>query len=106
SGWDDTRWLDTATFRGRWQMAQYICDPAALDPDKVKDVPFDAGKLVDRAAAFLGARLSPPVRAGLHRYASQGLAADKEDGQKQASPVLTENALRMLVATSPDYLTS
>ena len=29
SGWDDTRWLDTATFRARWMMAQYICEPAA-----------------------------------------------------------------------------
>src|ERR1700759_5168381 len=43
SGWDDTRWLDTATFRGRWQMAQYICEPASLNPEKVKEAPFDAG---------------------------------------------------------------
>ena len=53
SGWDDTRWLDTATFRGRWQMAQYICDPASLNPEKVKDAPFDASKLVARAASLL-----------------------------------------------------
>jgi uncharacterized protein (DUF1800 family) len=106
SGWDDTRWLDTATFRGRWQLAQYICDPASLDPEKVKDAPFDASKLVARAAAFLGASLSAPVRAGLERYASQVLATATEDWQKQQWPVLTENALRMLVATSPDYLTS
>ena len=29
SGWDDTRWLDTATFRARWLMATRICEPAA-----------------------------------------------------------------------------
>ena len=32
SGWDDTRWLDTATFRARWQMAQHICEPGAARP--------------------------------------------------------------------------
>jgi uncharacterized protein (DUF1800 family) len=106
SGWDDTRWLDTATFRGRWQMAQYICDPASLNPETVKDAPFDASELVARAASFLGASLSAPVRAGLERYAGQVLDSAKEDWQKQQWPVLTENALRMLVATSPDYLTS
>ncbi len=105
SGWDDTRWLDTATFRGRWQMAQYICEPAALDPEKARE-PFDAGELVSRAAGFLGARLSGGVRTGLERYARDVLATAGEDWQKESWPALTLNALRMLVATSPDYLTS
>ena len=105
SGWDDTRWLDTATFRGRWQMAQYICEPAALDPDKARE-PLDPGELVTRAAGFLGVRLSGGVRAGLERYAKQVLATADEDWKKDSWPALTENALRMLVATSPDYLTS
>jgi uncharacterized protein (DUF1800 family) len=105
SGWDDTRWLDTATFRGRWQMAQYICEPAALDPDSDR-APFDAGELVSRAAGFFGVRLSGGVRAGLERYAHQVLATADEDWKKESWPALTLNALRMLVATSPDYLTS
>ena len=54
SGWDDTRWLDTATFRARWQMAQQICNPARLDPEKVDDVPADPAELVRRAVAFWG----------------------------------------------------
>jgi uncharacterized protein (DUF1800 family) len=106
SGWDDTRWLDTATFRGRWQMAQYICDPARLDPEKSRDLPRDAGELVSRAAAFWGVPLSGSVRAGLERYAHDVLATADEDWKKQTWPALTLNALRMLVATSPDYLTS
>jgi uncharacterized protein (DUF1800 family) len=106
SGWDDTRWLDTATFRGRWQMAQYICDPARLDPEKSRDLPRDAGELVSRAAAVWGVPLSGPVRAGLERYAHDVLATADEDWKKQTWPALTLNALRMLVATSPDYLTS
>ena len=27
SGWDDERWLDTATFRGRWEVANYASQP-------------------------------------------------------------------------------
>ena len=105
SGWDDTRWLDTATFRARWQMSQYICEPARLDPDE-HTAPADPAELVTQAAAFLGARLSGPVRAGLERYAADTLATADASWKKDTYPVLTLNALRMLVATSPDYLTS
>ena len=106
SGWDDTRWLDTATFRSRWMMAQFICDPAALDPDK-DSAPSDPAALVHDALAFWGHPvISAPVRAGLERYAAQTLGEAKEDWQRNVFPVLTANALRMLVATSPDYLTS
>jgi hypothetical protein len=107
SGWDDTRWLDTATFRARWQMSQHICDPARLDPETATDLPSDAAQLVDRAVAFWGSpTLSGPVRGGLERYAADTLAAADEPWKKTTYPVLALNALRMLVATSPDYLTS
>jgi uncharacterized protein (DUF1800 family) len=106
SGWDDTRWLDTATFRGRWQLAQYVCEPARLDPDKQKDLPNDSAELVRRAAAFWDVSLSGPVRSGLERYAHGVLATAGETWQRETWPALTLNALRMLVATSPDYLTS
>ena len=46
------------------------------------------------------------MRAGLERYATDTLATADEDWKKTNYPVLAENALRMLVATSPDYLTS
>ena len=107
SGWDDTRWLDTATFRARWQMAQHICNPARLDPEKDDRRPADPAELVRRAAAFWGSpALSGPVRAGLERYAADTLATADEPWKQASYPVLALNALRMLVATSPDYLTS
>ena len=106
SGWDDTRWLDTATFRARWMMAQYICEPARLDSDK-DTASSDPAELVRHAAAFWGSpALSGQVRAGLERYAANTLAAADEDWKRDVFPVLALNALRMLVATSPDYLTS
>ena len=107
AGWDDTRWLDTATFRARWNMAQQICNPAQLDPETATDVPADPAELVRRAVAFWGSpALSGPVREGLERYAADTLATATKPWMRASYPVLALNALRMLVATSPDYLTS
>lgn len=100
------RGIDTATFRARWQMAQYICEPARLDRDAAT-APAEPAALVNEAAAFLGSpALSGPVRAGLEQYAAETLAAADQSWKKKTYPVLALNALRMLVATSPDYLTS
>ena len=79
SGWDDARWLDTATVRARWQMATAICNPAQLDERAMRGkVPADAAELVRRAAAFWGTPLSPATRAALERYASDALTTATE----------------------------
>jgi uncharacterized protein (DUF1800 family) len=108
AGWDDRRWLDTATFRARWHMATEICNPARLEPDAVSGkVPSDPAQLVARAMAFWGnTPLSAPTRAALERYARAALATADERWKRSTYPVLTENALRMLIGVSPDYLTS
>ena len=55
AGWDDSRWLDTATFRGRWDVAGYALRPTQLDPDKVKTkLPLDAETLLTRALTSMG----------------------------------------------------
>src|SRR4051794_7930375 len=51
AGWDDTRWLDTATWRGRWWIAQAVLDPHALDPEHAAR-PYDASKLLASALQF------------------------------------------------------
>jgi uncharacterized protein (DUF1800 family) len=105
SGWDDDRWLDTATFRARWFMASYICNPAQLDNEK--KVSGKPSELVKRAAGFwAGQPLSRPTRNALERYAATAMRTADQEWKREAYPVLTENALRMLVAVSPDFLTS
>jgi uncharacterized protein (DUF1800 family) len=108
AGWDDTRWLDTATFRARWRMAAEICSDAQLDEQKLRGtVPADPAKLVARAAAFWAdTPLSRPTQSALERYARNAMATADERWKRESYPVLIENALRMLVAVSPDYLTS
>jgi hypothetical protein len=89
-------------------MAGAICNPARLDERALRGkVPADAAELVRRAAAFWdNTPLSPTTRAALERYAAGALATATQRWQRDSYPVLTENALRMLVAVSPDYLTA
>jgi uncharacterized protein (DUF1800 family) len=104
SGWDDTRWLDTATFRARWQMASEICNQAQLK-DKAK-VSAKPQTLVRNAAHFWHTPLSRATRDALEHYARSAMASAHADWERDEYPRLTANALRMLVAVSPDYLTS
>jgi uncharacterized protein (DUF1800 family) len=105
AGWDDTRWLDTATFRARWEIAAYAIRPRMLKDD-AKHVPHDAQKLVHRAHALLGhPTLTGHTEATLARFAKRAMADANADWNKRSYPPLVENALRQLLATAPDLQT-
>ena len=87
AGWDDTRWLDTATWRGRWWIAQYALRPYALDPSSGSQ-PYDAPALLDAALQFWN---QPAL----------GDAA-KSSWKRKQYPVMVQNALRHLIAVSPE----
>jgi hypothetical protein len=103
AGWDDTRWLDTATWRGRWWTVQTILEPHALDPAKASQ-PFDAAKLLDGALEFWRRpALTDATRSALLAFAQASLAdAGRSSWKKQQYPVMTQNALRHLIAVSPE----
>jgi uncharacterized protein (DUF1800 family) len=107
AGWDDARWLDTATWRGRWWTAQNVLRPYALDPGKASQ-PYDPAALLDGALGFWNhPALSSHTRAALLRFAQQALAdAGKESWKRRQYPVMTQNALRQLIAVSPDFQTA
>jgi uncharacterized protein (DUF1800 family) len=107
AGWDDSRWLDTATYRGRWIGVQRILQDRKLDPAK-GTAPSDPGTVLAKALAFWN---NPPLtdatRAALLQFAHAALAdAGKQRWKQQQYPVLLENALRQLIAVSPDLQTS
>jgi uncharacterized protein (DUF1800 family) len=107
AGWDDGRWLDTSSLRGRWMGANHVATPYALDVAAWRGkLPVDAGNLVNRAIAFWGnPTTTAPTRAALTTFAETALA-DADSSWKQAEyPVLIVNALRILFAVSPDYQT-
>ena len=106
AGWNDERWLDTSTFRGRWIAANEIAGYDALDDEGSYDAGEGTKLAVRRALAFWG---DPQVRGGtrksLERYAGSVEAVATADWQQETYRLLRQNALRMLVATSPDLQT-
>jgi uncharacterized protein (DUF1800 family) len=106
AGWDEERWLDTATFRGRWFAARAVAEAEVLDPD----APYDEGEgpntAVRRALRYWGnPTISSGTRKALVRYASAVQSVATEDWQQSPYRAIRQNALRMLVATSPDFQT-
>jgi uncharacterized protein (DUF1800 family) len=107
AGWDDSRWLDTATYRGRWIAVQRILQDRKLDPAKATR-PSDAQTVLTKALAFWhDPALTDATRAALLQFAQAALAdAGKQRWKQVQYPVLLENALRQLIAVSPDLQTS
>jgi len=107
AGWNDERWLDTSTLRGRWIAANYATSPYALDAGAWSGrLPLDADNLLTRALAFWGnPTMAPESRAALRAFAETALADADQSWKRAEYPVLVLNALRMLVAVSPDYQT-
>jgi Protein of unknown function (DUF1800) len=109
AGWDDGRWLDTATFRGRFHIATYALRPFALDATaNAGKLPGDAKALLDQAVAFWG---NPPLNDGTRKalldFANASLGdAARTSWKRKQYPVLIQNALRHLIAVSPDFLTA
>jgi uncharacterized protein (DUF1800 family) len=108
AGWDDTRWLDTATFRGRWTAAAYVLRPKALDPGKPQSGQASTPEaLVASALDFWG---HPPVGAATHaaltQFAKDALATADAAWKRRQWPPQVENALRHLIAVSPDLQTA
>ena len=108
SGWDDTRWLDTSRMRARWLIVTYALEDDYFDPWDGPDYdPTEApGPALDRALATWD---YPPLRAEhqdeLLRFSQQRLPRRSLAGWQQ-SPyrAMRQNALRQLIAISPDLL--
>jgi len=112
AGWDDSRWIDTATWRGRWMAANYALEGHTLDPDPEKtkypstrkQSPAEA---VDAAHRFWDRpALTQATRRELLGFAQRAAGVAKEPWQQESYAILRQNALRMLIATSPDMHTS
>ncbi len=110
AGWDDERWLDTATFRGRWGIANEALEKFVVEQKrgrKPPKVPRTAEGLVGNAIFLLGSpRIRPETRAALVRFAREALSTADEGWKRDAYPPLVLNAVRQLLAVSPDFQTA
>lgn len=106
AGWDESRWLDTATFRGRWVAANNALGPLTLDPERSYDVAETPQAAVAKAIEFWGnPALTQTTRDALLRFANEAEALTDQRWKRRSYPILRQNALRILVATSPDLQT-
>ena len=108
AGWDDSRWLDTNAFRGRWYIANTALEKVSLGDRKGKKgpkVPNDPEAIVKGALAVLGnPTIRPETHAELLTFARASLQG--ASGWKAESyPPLVANAVRQLLAVSPDLQT-
>jgi uncharacterized protein (DUF1800 family) len=108
SGWDDSRWLDTSTVRGRFEIVSRALSGRELDGAAVDD--YDASETPEQAVAVARAwahdpSLSSETASLLTSFATDALAGA---GGWQLSTYrgLRQNALRHLILASPDYQTS
>jgi uncharacterized protein (DUF1800 family) len=106
AGWQEDRWLDTSTWRGRWFIALRALEPKMLEPGKDQADPHEtAATAVDRALALWGSpMISSTTRSALERFAER-CVKETPTRRKDESVLLRQNALRMMVATSVDLQT-
>ncbi|WP_051471560.1 DUF1800 domain-containing protein [Patulibacter minatonensis] len=110
SGWDDTRWMNSATWRGRYTAVAVAVDPMTLVPwatDVVQSITETPDQAVDRALAFWG---NPPVSADARRalvlHAKEAGLTPTALLYKKPGFALRQNGLRLLVGSSSDAQTS
>jgi uncharacterized protein (DUF1800 family) len=107
AGWEDDRWLDTGTWRARWLVAARVLRGREIDPSKPYDETEQPATAVDRALAFWGSpTVSPATRARLLTFSQNVAAAVDKPWKRKGYYASRQNALRLLVATSPDAQTS
>jgi uncharacterized protein (DUF1800 family) len=107
SGWNDSRWLDTSTFRGRWIAANEIIGEDVIDDGRSYNPHEKSKAAVTKALKFWGnPLLSQATRKGLVRYAGAVAAAAGEEWEQEPYRLLRQNALRTLIATCPEMQTS
>jgi hypothetical protein len=113
SGWDFGAWLDTSTTKARWEMASSVTSKTYENPWPGEGEP-EYSKTEEPAAALANAMsywanplLSSESTACIARFA-ETCPAGTSKTKWELSPyrAMRQNALRMLIATSPDMQVS
>ncbi len=112
SGWDFTRWLDTSTAKARWEIANYVT--ANTYPNPWPQLGAPAYDSTETSAAALASAMAywanPPLSAESQQqiaaFATSCLSGYTAKWEQSPYRAIRQNALRMLIATSPDMQVS
>jgi hypothetical protein len=102
SGWDDSRWLDTSTIAGRWELVNQAMSGKTVTPSSSYPAETPAAALASARALWNDPPLTDETVSALGNWASTAIAANA-NGYLRASRA---NALKMLVGMCPDHHTS
>ena len=113
SGWDFTRWLDTSTARARWEIASTVTSKTYANPWPAEGEPaYSETEEPTQALVSALAYWGDPLLSGESEACIAAFAQSCLEGvvsaEWQQSPfrAMRQNALRMLIATSPDMQVS
>ena len=100
SGWNDRAWLDTSRLYGRWYTAQYALYSLVRTGASYAGSTETGAQALQAALALLGTpALTPETQAVLQAFADQAAPAGFSGQEYRAH---RQNALRQLIAVSPD----
>ena len=104
AGWDDKRWLDTNTTLGRWEAVSHALGDDTENPNWGTPYPAETPEAaVGKARAFWGdPDLTSAGVTALVDFARRAIPSESASWQRAQR----QNALRQLIAGSPDYQTS
>jgi len=108
SGWDDARWMDTSTWRGRWHVTAVALQPTQVPtgaPSTYPDAEDGAAAVAAALAAVGSPSLSAETAAKMKAFADAALPASMNSTQKRTYRAMRQNALRLLILTSADAQT-
>jgi uncharacterized protein (DUF1800 family) len=100
SGWPKRRWLDTSTYKGRWDAAAAVIGPSFADPAK-RHRPTSARVALRSALASVGSPLL--TRATSNYLLTFARATAPKGATASQTQAWRHNALRQLILASPDY---
>ena len=117
SGWDDKRWLDSNTIRGRWDVVNAAVENRTPSPDSAEAIAFPAQTPAEAVASALGFWLNPSLSQeavdsltefarAVHPPEDTGSTPEWEREQRASRRAQRQTMLRHLIAASPDYQTS
>jgi uncharacterized protein (DUF1800 family) len=112
SGWDFSRWLDTSTAKARWEMASYVTSKTYPNPWPPKGQPeYSASEdpstaLASALSYWANPHLSSESEQRIASFAQSCLQEPLAVWERSPYRAMRQNALRMLIATSPDMQVS
>ena len=112
AGWDFTHWLDTSTAKARWEIATYVTAKNYPNPWPPEGTPaYDPNEtpttaLASAMAYWANPALAPEAVQQIAAFAESCLSGYTAKWQQSPYRAIRQNALRMLIATSPDMQVS